>query len=388
MVRGGLLFHLDGARRERVGAGQPAAALSGVAGAGGRRPGSAVRAVSARRAAAGVPDARAQNRVCLQAHRLRGVCAGGHDVRRRVDAVHRADPGRHSHRGGGARQRVAGYPPPGGVRVGTRGPGSHRRLRARPLAGLVPAVPALHCVGRPCGGGVGGAGGDPAGHRTLPFACQLAAGPDAGLPQEPAVAGELLAAASLQRFCCSGNDTPGGPMKTLAAALATVALLACAKGDQANKPGADSTARNLTIAQPESGAALRDVGSKVPATTTPNAPPVRSHTKTPAQVTPKAPPPPASVVYTAASGSFLDMAVADTITSRTAKPGPEFTASGVAGRHDGARHVVVPAGATLERTIDAVKPAPNPNESGTPTLSGSTVTGPAASDPRTAHLAP
>ncbi len=175
-------------------------------------------------------------------------------------------------------------------------------------------------------------------------------------------------------------------MKTLAAALATVALLACAKGDQANKPGADSTARNLTIAQPESGAALHDVGSKVPATTTPNAPPVRTRTKTPVQVTPKAPPPPASVVYTAASGSFLDMAVTDTITSRTAKPGQEFTASVVADVKDGAGHVVIPAGSTVHGTIDAVKPAPNPNESGTLTLSVSSVTVRGASYPLDAHI--
>src|SRR5258708_8356599 len=175
-------------------------------------------------------------------------------------------------------------------------------------------------------------------------------------------------------------------MKTLAAALATVGLLACAKGDQANKPGADSTARNLTIAQPESGAALRDVGSKVPATTTPTAPPVRTRTKTAVQVTPKAPPPHASVVYTAASGSFLDMAVADTITSRTAKPGQEFTASVVADVKDGAGHVVIPAGSTVHGTIDAVKPAPNPNESGTLTLSGSSATVRGPSYPLDAHI--
>src|SRR5437867_13425272 len=101
---------------------------------------------------------------------------------------------------------------------------------------------------------------------------------------------------------------------TIAAAVAAAASLACAPGEQANTPPADSTARNLTIAQPESGAALRDVPAKVPATTTP--------TKTATPVTKKAPPPPppppAPVVYTAASGSFLDMAVADTISSRTA----------------------------------------------------------------------
>jgi hypothetical protein len=176
-------------------------------------------------------------------------------------------------------------------------------------------------------------------------------------------------------------------MKTLAAALATVALLACARGDQANKPGADSTARNLTIAQPESGMALRDVPSNTAATTTPSAPPVRTPTKTPVQVTKKAPPPPpAPVVYTAASGSFLDMAVADTISSRSAKPGQEFTASVVDDVRDAAGHVVIPAGSTVHGTIDAVKPAPNPNTPGTLTVSVSSVTIRGTSYPLAAHI--
>src|SRR5438445_869937 len=129
------------------------------------------------------------------------------------------------------------------------------------------------------------------------------------------------------------TSTRRGPMKILAAAVATAALLACAKGDEANKPGADSTARNLTIARPESGAALRDVPSKTPVVNAPTTP----TPKTPVQVTKRAPPPPpAAVVYTARSGSFLDMAVADTITSRTAKPGQEFTASVVDGVKDAA----------------------------------------------------
>jgi hypothetical protein len=172
-------------------------------------------------------------------------------------------------------------------------------------------------------------------------------------------------------------------MKILAAAVATAALLACAKGDEANKPGADSTARNLTIAQPESGAALRDVPSKVPATNAPTTTP----TKTPVQVTKKVPPPPpAPVVYTAGSGSFLDMAVADTISSRTARVGQEFTASVVDDVKDAAGHVVIPAGSTVHGKIDAVKPAPNPNTPGTLTLSVSTVTIRGKDYPLEAHI--
>ena len=166
-------------------------------------------------------------------------------------------------------------------------------------------------------------------------------------------------------------------MKILAAAVATAALLACAKGDEANKPGADSTARNLTIAQPESGAALRDVPAKAPVV----------ETKTPTPLTKKTPPPPAApVVYTAGSGSFLDMAVADTISSRTARVGQEFTASVVDDVKDAAGHVVIPAGSTVHGKIDAVKPAPNPNTPGTLTLSVATVTIRGKDFPLAAHI--
>src|SRR5689334_5708884 len=127
-------------------------------------------------------------------------------------------------------------------------------------------------------------------------------------------------------------------MKILAAAVATAALLACAKGDEANKPGADSTARNLTIAQPESGAALRDVPAKTPEVAAPTTHPAKTAT----QVAKKVPPPPAApVVYTAGSGTFLDMAATDTISSRTAQPGQEFTASVVDDVKDAAGHVVI-----------------------------------------------
>jgi hypothetical protein len=169
----------------------------------------------------------------------------------------------------------------------------------------------------------------------------------------------------------------------LAAALAFTLAGGCAPGEQANKPPADSTARNLTIAQPESGAALRDLPAKVPATRTPTTVP----TKTPVQVTKKAPPPPpAPVVYTARSGSFLDMAVADTISSRTAKPGQEFTASVVDDVKDAAGHVVIPAGSVVHGTIDSVKPAPNPNTPGTLTLSVSSVTIRGKDYPLEAHI--
>jgi hypothetical protein len=167
------------------------------------------------------------------------------------------------------------------------------------------------------------------------------------------------------------------------AALAAAAVFGCAQGDQSNKPGADSTARNLTIAQPESGAALRDVATKTPQTVTPTTAPI----KTPVQVTKKVPPPPpAPVSYTAASGSFLDMAVSDTISSRTAKVGQAFTASVVDDVKDRAGHVVIPAGSTVHGTVDAVKPAPNPNTPGTMTLSVASVTIRGKDYPLAAHI--
>ena len=162
--------------------------------------------------------------------------------------------------------------------------------------------------------------------------------------------------------------------------LATAALFACAPSEQANKPPADSTARNLTIAQPESGAALRDVPSKTPVVNAPTTP----TPKTPVHVTKKVPPAP--VVYTAGSGSFLDMAVADTISSRTARVGQEFTASVVDDVKDAAGHVVIPAGSTVHGKIDAVKPAPNPNTPGTLTLSVSSVTIRGKDFPLEAHI--
>src|SRR2546425_13297980 len=50
---------------------------------------------------------------------------------------------------------------------------------------------------------------------------------------------------------------------SLFAALAGVALLACAKPDQTSQ-SADSTARNLTLAPTESTAALKDVPARGP----------------------------------------------------------------------------------------------------------------------------
>src|SRR5204863_7415613 len=69
-----------------------------------------------------------------------------------------------------------------------------------------------------------------------------------------------------------------------------------------------------------------------------------------------------------------DMAVTDTISSRTSHAGDAFSARVVDDVKDAQGHVVVPAGAVIAGTVTAVKPAPNPNEPGTLTLAVSSVT--------------
>src|SRR5690242_11060390 len=95
-----------------------------------------------------------------------------------------------------------------------------------------------------------------------------------------------------------------------AVALAGAALLAaCAKGDQSAQQPADSTAQNLTLA-PTGGAMS---GSDQPK---PGAPPAKP---TAPAMKPKAesPKPAAQTTLTAATGTFLDAAVNDTVTTKT-----------------------------------------------------------------------
>ncbi len=154
-------------------------------------------------------------------------------------------------------------------------------------------------------------------------------------------------------------------------AAAAVLSLACAKGEQSNA-AVDSTARNLTLAPSETSAARHDVPA-------PERAPVETK-KAPTPVTrppatrPKPATPPAPTMYTAAAGTHLDMAVTDTISSRTNHAGDAFSARVVDDVKDAQGHVVIPAGAVIGGTVMAVKPAPNPNEPGTLTLAVSTVT--------------
>jgi len=156
--------------------------------------------------------------------------------------------------------------------------------------------------------------------------------------------------------------------RRITALFVSVALLgACAQGDNASNASADSTARNLTLAPAESSAAMRDVAvTPPPAAVTP--PPVAP----PPRPKPAAPARPATL--TLAAGTHFDMAAADTITSRTAKPGDPFTARVVEDVRNAAGKVVIPAGSQVNGTISDVKPAPGPNTPGTLTLAVSSVT--------------
>ena len=154
------------------------------------------------------------------------------------------------------------------------------------------------------------------------------------------------------------------------AALVGLAVIgACAKEQQAGQ-SADSTARNLTLAPADSTAALRDVPVP-PSAAQQQATAPRSTPPTPRPTPPKLAAPAALVLP---AGTHADMAVTDTITSRTAKAGDPFTARVVEDVKNAAGRVVIPAGAMVQGTISEVKPAPNPNTPGTLTLAVSSVT--------------
>jgi hypothetical protein len=86
---------------------------------------------------------------------------------------------------------------------------------------------------------------------------------------------------------------------------------------------------------------------------------------------PSAPPPPAAL--TAAAGTRVPLTVSDTISTRHAKAGDPFTAAVSADVRDAAGHIVIPAGSTVQGTIDAAE-ARHPNSSGKLVLSVHSVT--------------
>lgn len=160
----------------------------------------------------------------------------------------------------------------------------------------------------------------------------------------------------------------------LSLALGLLGPLACAKGDQAQQ-SADSTARNLTLAPGDTSVALQDVPAPTaqPQPTT-SAPPPQSRPPAPRPRSATPAPPPAPATRTAAAGTFIDLAVSDTLSSKFTKPGDAFTAAVVKDVTDERGRVVIPAGSTMHGSVVDVKPAPNPREPGTLTLSLSSVT--------------
>ena len=150
------------------------------------------------------------------------------------------------------------------------------------------------------------------------------------------------------------------------ASIAIFGLSACQRGQQQSQ-ATDSTARNLTLAPTESTAAMRDVPANPPAAVAqPTPPPV---TRPPVQRRPTAP-----AKLRLGAGTTMDIAAADTISSRSAKVGDPFSARVVEDIKNAAGKVVIPAGSVVNGKIADVKPAPNPSTPGTLTLSVSSIT--------------
>jgi hypothetical protein len=153
------------------------------------------------------------------------------------------------------------------------------------------------------------------------------------------------------------------------ATIAVFALSGCQKA-QDQSQAADSTARNLTLAPSESTAQMHDVAPNPPvAAPQPAAPPPATR---PPVTRPT--PPPAPAMARLASGTKMDVAAADTISSRTAKPGDAFSARVVEDVRNAAGRVVIPAGSVVNGKISDVKPSPNPSTPGTLTLSVASIT--------------
>jgi hypothetical protein len=136
----------------------------------------------------------------------------------------------------------------------------------------------------------------------------------------------------------------------LVSSAATVA--ACSKGDQASQANADSTTSTATTpATP-----MKGNDKPLPASSQPARPPAAAPAK------PKGP-----STYTAATGAFLDVAVNDTMSSKTAKVGDAFTGTVVANVSDGHGAIVIPQGSMVHGSVTEVS-------TGALTLSVSSVT--------------
>ena len=160
-------------------------------------------------------------------------------------------------------------------------------------------------------------------------------------------------------------------------AVAILAVAACAKEDKNAQQPADSTARNLTLAPTESTAAMHDVpANPAPANPRTSAAPPKSRppvTK-PSQTTRAPAQPPAPATRTAAAGTFVDVAMSDTISTRNTRAGAEFTGSVVADVKNAQGQVVIPAGSTVHGKVVQSNPAPNPRTPGSLVVTFTSVT--------------
>src|SRR5213593_2420788 len=187
VVRRRVLARVRGAWRHRIRIGRLAGAVPSVDRAQRRRPRDPVRPVSAWPAPPGLPAAGAQSPARPQARGLPGVRGGGGDVRGGVDPLHRTDPRSHSDPGRRPGER------------GARGSAAHRlldrarrslppdRAGARPLPRLVPTVPAVSRLGRADRGDPADPPRAAAAHGPFHPPCELAAGADARVSEEPAL---------------------------------------------------------------------------------------------------------------------------------------------------------------------------------------------------------
>jgi hypothetical protein len=149
------------------------------------------------------------------------------------------------------------------------------------------------------------------------------------------------------------------------ATIAVFALSGCQKAQDQSQT-ADSTARNLTLAPSESTGQMHDVPANPPAPAAQPTPPPATR--------PPARRPTAPAMLRVGAGTTMDVAAADTISSRTAKTGDAFSARVVEDVRNAAGRVVIPAGSVVNGKITDVKPSPNPSTPGTLTLSVASVT--------------
>lgn len=138
--------------------------------------------------------------------------------------------------------------------------------------------------------------------------------------------------------------------------VAVGAVLALACGGQ--KPPADETARDLSLAPAESVAALSDQPQAGTAGQQPTA------TKPAAGAPSTKPAAPRAVSLVAGEGTALTLAANDTLTSRHNKRGETVTATLVSDVRDANGRTVIPAGAVFVGTISDLAPAEHPGGEG------------------------